>query len=193
MDPLHTYLIITALAALFGFYLGWRLRSRSIRKLVGDMENESSARALELLETRQHLRKISGHLKQNLKKDRLIRQLRRKQKLLQMEIDRQVMHRQQQEKSHYIETAKIKSQLLKARMQATPAQTVNRSSVIGEIDKKPNAGAPSRLTRDQIDVKNTNLRSLLEQAGLQQAGSVADLSKHDITQLSNRIKKKSAQ
>ena len=55
MDPLLTIIIVAVVACLIGVTIGWRVAMRRYHRFLVDMEHETGARSLELLETRQHL------------------------------------------------------------------------------------------------------------------------------------------
>jgi len=166
--------------------------------MVANMEQESSSRSLELLETRQHLRKISGHLKNSLNKDKLIRQLRRKSKNLQKDFDQHVAEAKRQEKAHYIETAKIKLELIETRSQSrTPKPSVftqaNGTDIHRSTDKILTKSVNYNRYNESFGEITGDLQLLLEQAGIKHVKQLAGLSKQEIAQLADQIDRKAAE
>ena len=207
MDSLLITVVTAVIACLLGVVIGWRFRTRHYLAYLNEIEEESGARSLELLETRQHLRKISGHLETSLKKDKTIRQLRRKQKQLQKEIDLHVLKARRREKAHFIQTAKIKLELIEARMQPGKGHLPNevRSGNGRHTSRRAHSGngaiADNKLTHTDIaDVTEKDfgeltdeLQGLLRQAGISRVRQLAGLSRQEIDQLADHFDRQTAE
>jgi len=160
VDPLLIIITSATVACLLGFYAGWRLRARSLHRWEAEKEIESSAQALELLETRQLLRKVSGHLKNSSKKDNLIRHLRDKHKRLQQELEQHVHQAKSQEKAHYIQFAKLNLALSEARSRQQNVPPPEGTTWVASMD--PSSDPDKILTFMDSDDEADNVSDNLD-------------------------------
>lgn len=191
MDPLLKVLVVAVVACILGIVIGWRIGMRRYYRFLIDVEHETGARSLELLETRQHLRKISAHLKINLKKDKTIRQLKSKQKSILRKFNQQTDHTRRQEKAHFIQTAKIKLELIEARLQNGQPANLDTNGVqhngYADTSSKEYANGNSDdnyLTAEHPDSTSTS-PATLSSATISSANK--DFGQQDFGQLNNEL------